>query len=264
MLKLGFGGADENGRLAIYSKGSPAALFRGLSDRGIVCLDDIESLYTDRPTDLRRGLLVSYKQSSGAQYLIERGRPKYFSIFGMKLFTSISPVEPILGSRCIIVRMRKAYAPTKTMDAERASAFREKMMMHAMSFVPNFPPLTGGGREEEIRQGLRYFTALAGVQDIVWGATGSETPEKVLSDVISGLRMTGRALVSALEIQLRLRARGAEFSLTQIGKAVAEHRLMVIQDVLKLGELSRQFIDSEAQVTKISMDFTRSLDGENG
>lgn len=95
---------------SIASNMTEAALFRtAAGNPGLMCLDEAETFDSDRGKELKLILNAGYKRNGNVRRT-ERGpndvfRPIDYHVYGPKILASINSLEPVLGSRCIVIPM---------------------------------------------------------------------------------------------------------------------------------------------------------------
>lgn len=122
---------------------SPAALYRQVAGMpGTVCIDEAESFEGERGTELRLILNAGYLDGSKVGRA-EKGANDQFSVvkfesYGPKVLASINPLDSVIGSRCLIVRMRPAIRKIGEFDRhdERWQNLRDRLYLFAMYHTP--------------------------------------------------------------------------------------------------------------------------------
>lgn len=118
---------------------SAAALYRQLAGMpGTVCIDEAEGWEGERGEELRRILNAGYLDGSTVGR-VEKGPTDRFIVqqfesFGPKVLASINPLDAVIGSRCLIVRMRPALRKIGEFDKDdpRWQRFRDRLYAFAM------------------------------------------------------------------------------------------------------------------------------------
>lgn len=243
VLRLSFNGSIGD-RIASFGKGSQAAIFRSIALRCTACLDDIEVLNNPNPSLLRTGLLVSYKKATSIQILTERGRPKPYRLYGMKLLTSIATLEPVMASRAISLRMIPApvgFVPKEISELEYqtlrnclhvAAMTSEKIFeVDAAYKVAEGDPVWPG-RWGEITAGLRCLSKLAGVEEDLLRILHATRPISTatqpldLRSTVIALFKQGFQAISVLQVWTVLAASGYQTSLTGLGMELSKLGLL--------------------------------------
>lgn len=116
---------------------STPSLFRTIAGNpGTMALDEAEGFDGERGEELRRILNAGYLDGSSVART-EKGPNdgfivRQYEVYGPKAIASINPLEPVIGSRCVVVAMRPAIRermPEFNKDAERWQALRDRLYL---------------------------------------------------------------------------------------------------------------------------------------
>ena len=123
---------------------SPAALYRQVAGMpGVICIDEAESFEGERGQELRLILNAGYLDGSTVRRAEKGANDRFstvaFESFGPKVLASITPLEPVLQSRCLVVRMRPALRKIQEFDKDDArwQALRDQLYLWAMEHTDN-------------------------------------------------------------------------------------------------------------------------------
>lgn len=118
---------------------SPAALYRQVAGMpGVICIDEAESFEGERGQELRLILNAGYLDGSTVRRAEKGANDRFqtvaFESFGPKVLASIAPLEPVLQTRCLVVRMRPAIRKIHEFDKDDArwQALRDRLYLWAM------------------------------------------------------------------------------------------------------------------------------------
>lgn len=123
---------------------SAASLFRTVAGApGIICVDEAESFDSEKGAELRQLLLSGYADGAVAGRT-EKGEGDRFQVvqydtYSPKVIASINTLDPVLGSRCVIVPMSPAIRPIPDFleDDGRWVALRNRAYRWAMQEATN-------------------------------------------------------------------------------------------------------------------------------
>lgn len=118
---------------------SPATLFRAVAGSpGVICVDEAESFDSEKGAELRQLLLSGYADGATAGRTEkgenDRFQTVYYETYSPKVIASINPLDPVLGSRCVVVPMAPAIRPIPEFDpsSERWAAIRNRCYRWAL------------------------------------------------------------------------------------------------------------------------------------
>jgi hypothetical protein len=123
---------------------SSAALFRTTAGApGTILVDEAEKWDTERAQDLRQILNSGYQ--AGAT-VIRAERPNdrtaftttAYDTYGPKAIASINPLDPVIGSRCLVIHMRPALRRLRELDRTDPAlqAIRDRLHLWALYHGP--------------------------------------------------------------------------------------------------------------------------------
>lgn len=242
VLRLGFNGSQGES-VAAFGKASQSSIFRSIaSSRNIMAFDDIEVINSSKSTPLRVGMLVSYKRATAIQTLTERGKPKNYNLFQIKLLSSINEAEPILRSRTIEVNLHRApvgFLPAD-IDEEIFQALRDELHTAAMDdgsrkLMENFVrkasvDVSFVGRFGEITAILRGVAEACNATNELahFFATGEAIPSTKpdVSAVITKILSQGFKAVTVAQIQSELLLVGQWISSNRLGVEINKSGLL--------------------------------------
>lgn len=114
------------------------SLFRTMAGNpGLMCIDEAESFDGERGEELRRILNAGYLKGSTVMRT-EAAGDKFIVVeyesFGPKAIASINPLEPVIGSRCVVVSMRPVIRKITEfdMDAPKWTGLRDRLYLWLM------------------------------------------------------------------------------------------------------------------------------------
>ena len=118
---------------------SAASLFRQVAGiPGTILLDEAEGWDGERGEELRRILNAGYLDGATVKR-VEKGKNEIFQVnsyasFGPKAIASINPLDPVIGSRCLVVAMRPAVRKIPEFNAHeiRWTRLRDRLYLWAM------------------------------------------------------------------------------------------------------------------------------------
>jgi len=118
---------------------SPSGLFRTVEGNpGVILVDEAEDFKGENGEQLRRLLLAGYTESGGT-IRVERDAddqfaPVRFATYSPKAIASIAPLDPVLGSRSIVVHMVPALRriPELDMNSETWERIRGNLYIWAL------------------------------------------------------------------------------------------------------------------------------------
>lgn len=117
---------------------SAPSLFRTLAGfPGTTLLDETEGFDGERGEELRRILNSGYKEGARVyrtEKVGETFQPVQYDVFGPKVLASISPLEAVIASRCLVVSMRPAIRqlPEFSTTDPRWTALRDRLYLWAL------------------------------------------------------------------------------------------------------------------------------------
>lgn len=117
---------------------STASLFRTMAGNpGLICVDEAEGFEGEKGEDLRRilnsgylkGSTVLRTEAAGDKFVVVE-----YESFGPKAIASINPLEPVIGSRCVVVPMRPVIRKITEfdMDAVKWEPLRDRLYLWMM------------------------------------------------------------------------------------------------------------------------------------
>lgn len=164
---------------------SPASLYRQVAGcPGVLCIDEAESFEGERGEELRRLLNAGYT----APGLVPRAEKVdgdrfstvMYATYGPKVLASINPMEPVIGSRCIVIPMQPSLRDIKPIriNDEKWPLLRNKLYLWAMQ------------NAYEIEEKRDYWANLAYAEDSNLGLKDRQwelaLPFVVMADHIGG------------------------------------------------------------------------------
>jgi hypothetical protein len=239
LLRVSYNGYSSEFGAAQYGKITAPALCRAIDGGGVVCLDDLEQIFSQAsPSPMRQSLLTSHLQSTSREAMIEIGRsaPRTFRLFGPKIFTAIGTPDPVLGSRCLKVSLPRAPASWKPTEVTELEYDQISNLGYRLAMSPKVLAIlqaeamnsTHGGRLGQITQGLRAIAQLVGEgslalleQVLAASKTAKDTtgsPFDALIAAVSSILREGYMTISLVHLQAELRIAGVDMHAAGIAR----------------------------------------------